>query len=111
MKQHSNICPDYKAIYRDILHHKFPDKIKECLPLLDKKFLSTLDILTLNRRIFGNSNKESEQFNQKHRSYNKSDILQILDYQKKHQLNNSQLANHFKLSRNTIAKWKKMFLV
>lgn len=31
------------------------------------------------------------------------------DYQKNNNLNSSQLANHFKLSRNTMAKWKKMF--
>lgn len=28
----------------------------------------------------------------------------IVDDQKKHQLNNAQLAHHFKLSRNTVAK-------
>lgn len=111
MKQHSNTYPDYKAIYKDILHHKFPDKIEECLSLLDKKCLSTLDILTLNQKIFGQSDKESAKVNNKHCAYNTSDILQILDYQKKYKLNNTQLANHFKLSRNTIAKWKKIFLV
>ncbi|MDR6919880.1 MULTISPECIES: helix-turn-helix domain-containing protein [Chryseobacterium] len=111
MKYNPNTSPDYKTIYRDILHQKFPDKIEECLPLLDKKCLSAVDILSLNQKIFGNLDKESEQFNQKQHSYKKSDILQILDYQKKYQLNNSQLANHFKLSRNTVTKWRKIFLV
>ena len=110
MKQHSIAYPDYKSIYRDILNNKFPDKIKECLPLLDKENLSAIDILSLNRKIFGQS-EESLKINQKHSSFHKSDILQILDYQKKHQLNNVQLAKHFKLSRNTITKWKKIFLV
>ena len=59
----------------------------------------------LNEIIFG---KKTE--NQKFKSYKRSDILKILDYQKKYKLNNSQLANHFNISRNTVTKWKKMFL-
>lgn len=55
-----------------------------------------------NEIIFG---KKTE--NQKFKSYKRSDILKILDYQKKHKLNNIQLAKHFKMSRNTITKYKK----
>ena len=102
-----NTQPDYKTIYTDILNKLYPEKIAECTNLLQKKSLSAIDILWLNERIFGKSDKT----NQKYRSYHKSDILKILDYQKKHKLNNSQLANHFKLSRNTVAKWRKMFIV
>lgn len=109
MKQYP--CPDYKAIYTDILNQKFPDKIKECLPLLNKKRLSAIDITTLNQKIFGNPDKECAKINQQHHSYNKSDILHILEYQRKYKLNNTELSNHFKLSRNTVTKWKKIFLV
>ncbi|MGC4128924.1 MAG: helix-turn-helix domain-containing protein [Bergeyella sp.] len=106
-----NNQPDYKTIYRDILQKKYPEKKQECLPLIrEKKNLSVLDIIELNIKIFGTSPETFEE-NQKHRSYSKSDILKILDYQKKHNLNNIELARHFKLSRNTVAKWKKMFLV
>ena len=101
--------PDYKLIFTDILDKKFPHKKEEYLPLLRKKELLAVDIIQINKQIFGISDKETK--NQKHRSYSKSDILKILDYQKKHNLNNSQLANRFNLSRNSIAKWKKMFLV
>ena len=101
------IKPDYHAIYTDILHKKFPHKVEENLYLLQKKSLSVIDILQLNERIFGKSNKE----NQKYHSYHKSDILKMLDYQKKNRLNDTQLANHYKLSRNTVAKWRKIFLV
>lgn len=111
MKHSPNTSPDYKTIYRDILHQKFPDKIEDCLPLLDKKRLSAIDILALNQKIFGQSDEKSAKINKKHCSYNKSDILQFLNYQKKHRLNNTQLANHFNLSRNTVIKWKKLFLV
>ena len=101
---------DYKRIFADILEYKFPQKKEECLPLLQKSSLTAIDIIKINKQIFG-VDKETELYSQKHRSYSKSDILNILDYQKKHKLNNSQLAIHFSLSRNTVAKWKKMFLV
>ncbi|QIG89337.1 helix-turn-helix domain-containing protein [Chryseobacterium sp. POL2] len=105
-----NINIDYKRIFADILEYKFPQKIEDCLPLLQKGNLTSIDIIKINKQIFG-VDKETELYSQKHRSYGKSDILKILDYQKKHKLNNSQLAIHFSLSRNTVAKWKKMFVV
>lgn len=101
--------PDYRRIYTDIIDRKNPGKKKECKNLLSKDELSVLDILELNRRIFGNLVQDTEIANQKFRSYQESDILEILDFQKKNKLNNSQLAQHFKTSRNTIAKWKKLF--
>lgn len=97
--------PDYKKIYTDIIKRRFPEKSIDCKVLLQKDELSTLDIITLNKKIFGNSNKDYEMSNQRHRSYKPSSIKYILSYQKKN-LNNTQLALHFKLSRNTIAKWK-----
>ncbi len=105
-----NNQPNYRRIYSDILN-KHPEKKAECLPLLKKENLSVLDIIELNKIIFGIVDKQKQAENQKHRSYSKSDILKILDYQKKNNLNNTQLANNFSLSRNTIAKWKKMFLI
>ncbi|MCT3897602.1 helix-turn-helix domain-containing protein [Elizabethkingia anophelis] len=104
--------PDYKRIYKDIIDIKYPDKKTECEFLLNKPNLSVLDVIELNIRIFGIvPNRSTEIFNQKLRSYRRADILKILDYQKEHRLNNSQLAKHFKVSRNTLAKWKKLFLV
>jgi len=98
--------PDYKLIFTDILDKKFPHKKEKCQILLKKKNLSAMDIIELNNNIFNTPDRE----NQKYRSYSKSDILKILDYQKKHKLNNSQLSTYFKLSRNSVTKWKKMFL-
>lgn len=97
--------PDYKRIYSDILTIKYPHKISECEGILSKKTVSVLDVIKLNTIIFG-----SFKDNQKHRSYDKATIFEILNYQKKNKLNNSQLALHFKLSRSTIAKWKKHFV-
>lgn len=101
---------DYKRIFTDILEYKFSQKKEKYLPLLQKNNITAIDIITINKQIFG-TDKDNEPQNQRHRSYSKSDIIYILEYQKKHKLNNSQLANHFKLSRNSVTKWKKMFLV
>ncbi|WP_347218911.1 helix-turn-helix domain-containing protein [Chryseobacterium sp.] len=99
--------PDFKQIYKDIITSKYPDKQDLCEYLLSKNELLALDILKLNTIIFGASEKYSSQY----RSYKKTDILKILHYQKENMLNNTQLALHFKLSRNTIAKWRKIFLI
>lgn len=104
-----HVVPDYKRIYTDIINRKNPRIRENCKSLLEKTELTVLGILELNRRIFGTSSKENEMSNQKFRSYKESDILHILEYQKTHQLNNIQVANHFKTSRNTIAKWRKIF--
>lgn len=104
------ILPDYKRIYTDILNKKFPHKQGECQSLLQKTYLSGLDIIALNKKIF-NQDNFSARHNQKHRSYSDSDIMEMLEYQKKHKFNDSQLARHFSLSRNSVMKWKKMFKV
>ncbi len=103
--------PNYNRIYSDILKMKYPHKWEDCKTLLGKKELSVLDVIELNRKIFGSGSKYDEEINQKHRSYNKSTIFAILDYQRINKLNNSQLARHFKLSRNTVTKWKKFFCI
>ncbi|AZA77305.1 helix-turn-helix domain-containing protein [Chryseobacterium sp. G0186] len=103
--------PDYKRIYNDLITIKCPEKKEICDHLLSKVDLSVLDIININQILFDKSSKENTQFNQRHRSYNESTIFQILEYQRDNKLNNSQLARHFKLSRNTITKWKNQFLI
>jgi hypothetical protein len=106
-----NDAPDYKKIYTDILDRKYPDKISVCQVILNKKMLSTLDIITLNKIIFGEQDKEAVIFNQKLSSYCEQTVKEIIDYQKEYKLNNTQVAIKFKLSRNSIAKWKKKYQV
>jgi len=101
--------PDYRRIYHDIIVRKYPDKKEKCLPILEKSSLSALDIIRLNTMIFDTATKDALLFNQRHRSYRPAAIREILKYQIKNGLNNSQLATHFKLSRNTVAKWKKLY--
>ncbi|CAA7197412.1 helix-turn-helix domain-containing protein [Chryseobacterium potabilaquae] len=100
---------NYKLIFCDILEKKCPEKKDKCEGILAKENLSVLDIIELNKKIFGPIDKETDRFDQNHKSYTESSILQILDYQKDNQLNNSQIALHFKLSRHTVAKWKKRY--
>ncbi|MCW3160827.1 helix-turn-helix domain-containing protein [Chryseobacterium oryctis] len=103
--------PNYQKIYHDMIMKKFPDQMDNFKTLLGQENLSTLTILKINDKLFGMKNRESYLQNTKLASYTKSDILQMLDYQRKNQLNNTQLANHFGLSRNTVGKWKKRFLI
>lgn len=106
-----NSSPNYSRIYSDIVDLKFPDKREICKALLEKKRITVLDVIELNNKIFDKADADTKKFNQKHRSYSKEDILYILNYQKINKLNNTQLAHHFSLSRNTVTKWKKLFLV
>lgn len=99
--------PDFKLIYSDILKKLHPEKTGDCIKLLSKKKLSVRDILELNEKIFGRSEKS----NQKYRSYDRPFILHILEFQKSNHLNNIQLAKHFNVSRNSVAKWKKSYLI
>lgn len=72
---------------------------------IDLKKMYSSESLDLNNKIFGYKSK----IDRKHYAYLKSDIIEILNFQKKHCLNDVQLAKHFKISRNSIANWKKIF--
>ena len=112
MKNKSEIRrkPDYGRIYGDLLRMKYPDRIEEFRMDLSKEDFTALDVIALNDKIFSKIEDIATGVdNQKLKSYNKATIFQILDYQKKHGLNNSELARHFKMSRNTVGKWKKLF--
>ncbi|WP_169236695.1 hypothetical protein [Chryseobacterium antibioticum] len=47
--------------------------------------------------------------NQRLRSYDEASIREILDYRSKNKLTNTETGNHFKISRNTIARWRSFF--
>jgi len=100
--------PNYKKIYMDILHKKYPEKAESCELILAKKVLTGADIIELNERIFGKGSSGIRE-NQKHKSYSEKDILHILKYQKEYKMNNSEISSHFKMSRNTITKWRKIY--
>ncbi len=98
--------PNYRKIYTDLLNRKYPEKKQTCAYILNKPEINALDVIELNKLIF--SEKKHNAFkNQSFRSYDEQTVMKILNYQKENRLNNIQLASHFKLSRNTVAKWKK----
>ncbi|WP_294241676.1 helix-turn-helix domain-containing protein [uncultured Chryseobacterium sp.] len=102
--------PNYRKIYTDMIMAKFPDKMDSCSTIINKESLSSIDIISLQKKLFDTQQRElTEKFNQQHKSYDIPTIHKILQYQRDQQLNNSQLARHFKLSRNTVTKWKKFF--
>ncbi|ASK32849.1 transposase [Chryseobacterium sp. T16E-39] len=101
--------PDYGKIYSDLIDVKYPEKKAEYLFFLQKKRYSALDIINFNTLLFKKNDRAVFVFNQKHRFYDKKTILEILNYQKENRLNNMETARHFKISRNSLSKWKKIF--
>ncbi|MBB6370001.1 helix-turn-helix domain-containing protein [Chryseobacterium shigense] len=102
--------PDYKRIYTDLINERHPDKIEAFKAIFSKENFSVLDVITCSNLLTDNTDKSTFTFNQKHRCFDQQSILEILNFQKKYGYNNAQLARHFKLSRNTITKWKKKFI-
>lgn len=101
--------PDYKKIYNDLIERKYPHLKNQCSSILRKDKLSTFDVLNLNAILSEKCSKKDFIFNQQHKVYSYESICYILDYQIKHQLNNTQTAVHFKVSRPSLRKWKKLF--
>ncbi|WP_313579134.1 helix-turn-helix domain-containing protein [Chishuiella sp.] len=90
--------PNYKKIYEEILKRK---KIKK--KINDK--MSIKDVLKISKII----NPNNQDKNQKHKSYDLDYINYVLNDQLKHNYTNTEVANKYNLSRNTITKWKKNF--
>ena len=109
MAKQESMIPNYKNIYLDIISKKFPSKTDTYDKILSKKILSNYDVIVLNKELFPNAKNQTE--NQKLKSYTKETILKILDYQKDKKLNVTELARHFSISRNTITKWRKTYIV
>ncbi|ASW74657.1 hypothetical protein IQ37_04590 [Chryseobacterium piperi] len=101
--------PNYSKIYQDMLQLEYPDKLKEPkIKELLKKLNTTEDVLNLNERLFEQS-RERAQNNQKLKTYDKKTMLKLLQYQKKHGFSTSYMSKTYKISRTTIAKWRKNF--
>lgn len=103
------VKPNYKKIYEDLIKYKYPEKIEACRSFFEKSELNFIDVININSIISKTANTKSG--NQKYRAYDKSAIIHILEYQKKNKLTNIQTSIHFKISRNTIGKWKKIFVL
>ncbi|AZB24355.1 MULTISPECIES: helix-turn-helix domain-containing protein [Chryseobacterium] len=106
------MIPDYKQIYTDIIQERFPEKLTDtAIRHKLERLNSAIEVLKFNQLIFGEPDYAVGFNNQRLRSYDEDSVLEILRYQKKNGLNNIQLSHHFKISRNTITKWKAIFKV
>lgn len=106
----NNTCPDYRQIYTDIIDELYPEKKNNVQINKKMECIETvMDILILNTLIFGVSKQETESKSRKLRSYDKNSILKILEYQRNNKLNNIATAIHFKMSRNTLTKWRRIY--
>jgi response regulator of citrate/malate metabolism len=101
--------PNYTKIYQDMLKAKDPEKLKDPkIQRLIKNLKTTEDVLNFNDLVFKQS-RESSQNNQKLKTYDKKTMLKLLEYQQKHNLSTNYMSKKYKISRTTIAKWKKTF--
>lgn len=92
-----------------MIEKKYLNKKEQCEIILKKSNLTTLDIIMLNNIISSSDDSMSFVANQKHKSYDMHTIKEILEYQKRNKISNRQTAIEFKMSRNTIAKWKRKY--
>lgn len=93
-----------------MISDKFPDKAFLCSSYLQKENWTALDVIQVNEILFGADKKKlDKEIDRMHRAYDKQSIRKILLYQQKNKLNNIELARKYNLSRNTVAKWKKLF--
>jgi hypothetical protein len=99
--------PNYNKLYKDILYLKFPEKIGELEHYLSREILLSIDVIKINNLMFGNS--ENINYNQKLKSYDEESIRKILEFQEKNKLSNTSLSKMYRLSRNTISRWKSCF--
>lgn len=101
--------PFYHKLYADMIRDKYPEKEGDCFSYLQRENWTALDVIRVNELLFGSKKKVDHAIDRKHRSYDKESIKEILLFQQKNKLNNNEIANKYELSRNTIAKWKKLF--
>jgi len=103
-------CPNYHAIYADLIAFKKDEKLKaEDTVLNTFKFNSSLDVLEFNSLLFPNENGDTVIANQKLRSYTLEDISRILTYKKAQNLTLKEVSYKFKISKTTLLKWIKLF--
>ena len=96
--------PNYQKIFQHIIAKKFPEKQLQTKKLLKQK-MSSLDVIKISEIL--NSNVTSE--NQKHNSYDMHSILKILEIQRLNNMTNIDISEKYKISRNTVSKWKKLY--
>lgn len=106
-----NNRPFYNKLYADLIRDKYPEKRSVCAIYFRKKHWTALDVIAVNELLFGSHKKQGDRkIDKMHRSYDKESIRQILRHQQSNKLSNKELANQYGLSRNTVAKWRRLFV-
>lgn len=100
--------PEYKLIFQDLAQKQFGTTIPTSVQNKIEKLQNNLDILEVNSLIF--NQKHSTRETAKMKVYDKESIEKILNIQQKEKLTNQEIASQFHVSRNSVAKWKKLYL-
>ena len=108
--KNTNNKPFYHLLYRDMIRDKYPEKAHLCSAYLEKTDWNSLDVIQVNKILFENEkDKKGIAIDQKHRAYDMDSIKAILREQRDNNMYNCQIANKYRISRNTISKWKLLF--
>ena len=103
-----NVGPDYYKIFKDMVVQEFPGKINE-IEKLKKNNPTVFDIFSVNEKLFDTKTEKQKKIQQKYRVYNEHTVISILRFKRKKNMNISQLAVHFNISKNTLKKWMKAY--
>lgn len=100
--------PDFCRIFQEIAQkNERSEMLIEHIENINE--WNSLIVIKMNEKVVAEPGSENLKCNQKHKAYDEHSIKEILNYQEKNNLNNSEMMRLFKISRNTIARWKKMF--
>ncbi len=104
----------YKSLYLDFIDdtefesHIDKSFLKESVMKIDE--ITSREIYKLNTLIREYSKSEYTWIQyQQLKSYDKDHILRVLKEQKEYDLSNSEISRKYNMSRNTIARWKRIF--
>lgn len=109
---------NYRTLYLDFLQDNavvLPNNIRFQLINMINKYnnnqFSTQRLASINAAIKKHIKRKLTQeiSDSTSNSYDKNHIKYILAYQVTYKMNNVEVSSQFKLSRNTLAKWKRMF--
>ncbi|MDN3706109.1 helix-turn-helix domain-containing protein [Myroides ceti] len=101
-------APNYKHIYKEMLKKYGIKADADIQKVLKKKQLNSLDVIFLNQKVVTKQPLcDRKNRNTQLRSYDKESIDYILNYQELHKMTIADVAKKFKISRNTIGRWKK----
>ncbi|MCD9855717.1 hypothetical protein LUD75_13420 [Epilithonimonas sp. JDS] len=101
--------PNYTKIYLDLIKfRKKDDVISDSLLEKINNIKIVKDVLEIERELFKNDNSA---YNQKLRCYDEKTVKSILEHQRLNKITNTELGQKYKVSRNTIAKWRKIYSI